>query len=406
VALACGAEAPGGRPGEAVATPAEIAIAGPLSCERPRHDFGTVREGEVLEHEFRLRAREELVVHDLAADCGCTVARLERLEVIGAGGTVPFEEGETLAAGDELALFVRIDTNGRPGSAEREIKLYHDRDPGFLSVRVSADVVPLVRFVPDPIPLLEQTAGEPASLEIAVLATDGEPFHLSHDPFGWPPTGRVELFPVDGPDLDAPDRNGHGGDSPTRAREWRVRVGFTADHPRGAAGYPLRLRTDIGAAPGEEGGKDGGEDTGHRVARQVSLRTIGKVSVAPPAITFGGVRSDEVLSRTLRVVCHDPAHELSEPSVRIEAVPASREFALARTAGVVARPVDGENAWDVELVLDGLDAEVPGTFAARLVVATGHPEEPELTVPITGFRLGGGAAARNAESPLAGAGGL
>ena len=59
-------------------------------------------------------------------------------------------------------------------------------------------------------------------------------------------------------------------------------------------------------------------------------------------------------------------------------------------AHLSTRRVPGENAWDIQLLLEGLAPEVPRTFLARLVVETGHPREPLLEAPIHGFHLEGG----------------
>ena len=67
----------------------------------------------------------------------------------------------------------------------------------------------------------------------------------------------------------------------------------------------------------------------------------------------------------------------------------ARGFALGRTASVVTRRVPGENAWDIQVLLSGLEEEVPNNFRARLVIETGHPKEPRFESQIIGIRMPG-----------------
>ena len=74
--------------------------------------------------------------------------------------------------------------------------------------------------------------------------------------------------------------------------------------------------------------------------------------------------------------------------VRYDALMILRNRAFGLVAGLVLLAACGRSEPRV-LVLgfDGLDPEVQGTFLARLVVATGHAELPELEALVRGTRL-------------------
>ena len=51
--------------------------------------------------------------------------------------------------------------------------------------------------------------------------------------------------------------------------------------------------------------------------------------------------------------------------------------------------INGDNPWDIQVLLSGLEEEVPNNFRARLVIETGHPDEPRFESQITGIRMPG-----------------
>ena len=107
----------------------------------------------------------------------------------------------------------------------------------------------------------------------------------------------------------------------------------------------------------------------------------------PSRADYFDIGAEETVSRSLRISSNDPEFELGEPRVRLEPMRPGDEFPLGRTAKISARPVEGENAWDVQLLFSELDPAVMRTFLARLVLETGHPEQPSIQVPVTGFHL-------------------
>ena len=165
----------------------------------------------------------------------------------------------------------------------------------------------------------------------------------------------------------------------------------------GLRGYPIHLETDVpnpDAVPGSEAQT-------FRATVFVTVEVVGELSLRPEVLTFGGVGTKELVSRSLRLTSHDTEFALAEPVARLLAIESDEVPALAATASFHARPVPGENAWEVELVLDGLAADVPPRFLARIELETGHPELPRLEAKVSGYRSDVGPAP---PAPPAGAG--
>lgn len=347
-----GLGAPGCEPGDGPA----------LRVAEPRVDFGVVREGQVLEQAWRVEVHRPTSVSAVKTDCGCTVARLERER---AGAVAPYEPGSALLPGDVLAVSARYDTLGRSGTSARAIHLALPE--GVLDLALAADVRPWLRCEPAAPAFARVRQGQGAETTLRVLSLSGEPFGLTATGRALPPWVALELAPE--------------GPAPAgRAPAWRLRAVLGSEAPRGLFSYALELETDVPIP-----GRSPDEPVRHFALAPVwSLQVVGPVALSRPDLEFGLVAAREAVARSLRVEGFDAAFRPEAVRARLEPVRPGEPFPLARTAQVHLRP--GVGACDVEVVLDGLDAEVRGTFLARLVVATGHPDLPELEALVRGTR--------------------
>ncbi len=359
---------------------ADTSVAGPpgpgLVCAEPSVDFGAVWQGAVLEHEFVFEAYgdEALVVAAARADCGCTVAQLELSEDAG-GPRRPYATGEPIPPGARLHVHVRYHTAGKRGATPRTVSLYGPTPEGRVQVTIHADVRRWLTVTPERIDLPPMTENEATEVSFRVASADGTPFALSTSGRAVPPEVVATV------QADQPDEAG-------RSSDWTALVRLGPGLPRGPRGYPIEFLTDV-PNPGAPRAEDGSTAPFSGTAF-LALQVVGPVSLSPPTLTLGLMRPDETVSRTVRVICHDPAFELPEPVVQLVPLRPGEDSPLQETASITTRRVEGLNAWDVELVLEGLDPKVPATFLARLVIETSHPAEPRLEAPITGFHLGAG----------------
>ena len=149
-----------------------------------------------------------------------------------------------------------------------------------------------------------------------------------------------------------------------------------------------------------------------------ALRQGAQVIVATPGRLCDHLRRDDKMLSTVQQLVLDEADEMlklgfmDDLEVIFEALPESRQSVLFSApdllvldeAHLVSEPdllkvarranrwvLIGEPAWDAgsARLLAGLDDDVTGTFLARLVVETGHPELGRLEAPISGVRRPG-----------------
>ena len=145
------------------------------------------------------------------------------------------------------------------------------------------------------------------------------------------------------------------------------------------------MHSDIPIPGGEK--LPNGELPTYEVSVPIMARVTGMVSYAPAFVSLGLIRPGQVISRSVRVTSHDPDFKLSEPKVTITGR-GGVEWEFAERFSTVIRPVAGEDAIDVEVRLDGMPETLNGSFSGELVIQVGHPEKPEIKLPITGVCRG------------------
>ncbi|GAB4233703.1 MAG: hypothetical protein Tsb0034_07040 [Ekhidna sp.] len=99
-----------------------------ITFEEELHDFGTIKDGDVVEHVFSFTNSGEapLIISDAKATCGCTVPEWPR-EPIPVGGS-----GE---------IKVRFNSKNKPGIQNKTVTLTANTWPTTQRVRIKANVV-------------------------------------------------------------------------------------------------------------------------------------------------------------------------------------------------------------------------------------------------------------------------
>jgi len=100
-----------------------------ISFEQEEHDFGTVDEGEVVEHTFQFTNTGEapLILVDAKASCGCTVPTWTR---------------EPVQPGAKGEVQVRFNTSGKPNSQTKTVTIKSNTEEGTKVVRIKGTVTP------------------------------------------------------------------------------------------------------------------------------------------------------------------------------------------------------------------------------------------------------------------------
>lgn len=93
------------------------------------HDFGTIREGEVLEYKFAFRnvGKGPLLIGSAETSCGCTASDYPRDPVPPGGGG---------------AITVRFKSAGKSGLQDKTVTLNTNAAPPVPKLRITADVQP------------------------------------------------------------------------------------------------------------------------------------------------------------------------------------------------------------------------------------------------------------------------
>ncbi len=103
-----------------------------MSFEETEYDFGTVAEGDVVEHTFKFTntGNAPLIVVNAKSSCGCTV---------------PTWTKEPVAPGEEGSMQVKFNTNGKPNAQTKSITVTANTEKGTESVRIKGMVTPKKR---------------------------------------------------------------------------------------------------------------------------------------------------------------------------------------------------------------------------------------------------------------------
>ncbi|MFA0961718.1 DUF1573 domain-containing protein [Roseivirga sp. BDSF3-8] len=93
------------------------------------HDFGTINEGDVVEHTFSFTNTGEkpLVISNAAASCGCTV---------------PSWPKDPIAPGETGEITARFNSTGKPNQQSKTITITANTYPEKNVLRIKANVLP------------------------------------------------------------------------------------------------------------------------------------------------------------------------------------------------------------------------------------------------------------------------
>lgn len=110
----------------------EGAPEGPLPAftfQEEEHDFGTIKEGDIVEHTFTFTNTGEapLIIESARASCGCTV---------------PIWPKEPIAVGETGEIMVRFNSTGKPNVQNKTVTITANSYPKISRLRIKAFVTP------------------------------------------------------------------------------------------------------------------------------------------------------------------------------------------------------------------------------------------------------------------------
>ncbi len=93
------------------------------------HDFGTIKEGDVVEHVFKFKntGKSPLVIQSARASCGCTV---------------PSKPDKPIAPGEESEILVKFDSHNKPGVQNKTVTITANTEPATTQLYIKSNVTP------------------------------------------------------------------------------------------------------------------------------------------------------------------------------------------------------------------------------------------------------------------------
>lgn len=100
-----------------------------MTFSETTYDFGTIKEGTVVEHEFSFKNTGEapLVIISAKGSCGCTVSKWS---------TDPINPGES------SSLLVRFNSSGKPNMQTKQVTITANTEKGTEILKIKALVTP------------------------------------------------------------------------------------------------------------------------------------------------------------------------------------------------------------------------------------------------------------------------
>ena len=100
-----------------------------MAFEKSEHDFGTINEGDIVEHTFTFTntGKAPLVIVSAKGSCGCTV---------------PTWPKEPVAPGETGEMLVKFNSSGKPNQQSKQVTITANTEAGTETLQIKAMVTP------------------------------------------------------------------------------------------------------------------------------------------------------------------------------------------------------------------------------------------------------------------------
>ena len=107
----------------------DSSLAAQITFDETVHDFGTAKEGDVMEYTFTFRntGNSPLVISEARSTCGCTVPKWPK---------------DPIATGATGEVTVKFNTLNKPGKQDKPVTIYANTLPNKTVVRIKGQVTP------------------------------------------------------------------------------------------------------------------------------------------------------------------------------------------------------------------------------------------------------------------------
>ncbi len=341
-----------------------------------KFDMGTVRQGEKREHVFQMSSggTAPLVIYQAKPSCGCTLGEV-RVED-DQGQYALYKMGDPIQPGRKVQITATVDTASKQGNVTVRIQVYTNDPVTTYQLALSGNVEPFLIVTPTALMFGDLSADSVKEGLVTIRTQSGEPMMLSisdSPPIPKPKGMEIALTPVEA-----------GADG--RAALWHLDVDLGPGLEEGQVGYRVSLITDHEMPSGKE--TPDGKKQMYNAGVTINGRVLGVLTCVPQYFSMGLVRPGQVISRMVKLTSNDPNFGLDKVTTTIRGFD-GQEFPWQSAFTTNLKPVPGENALEIELHLDGLPEGADGTFKGQVLIATGHPEKPEIPVSFSGVARAG-----------------
>lgn len=346
-----------------------------------KHTFGRVMQGTVAEHTFQLTSTgtEDLIIKQVKPTCGCTVAQV--FTGVDAEDLALYTFGDPIPPGRLVHFPAKLHTKNKTGHQNTRINIFSNDPRGTVQLGLEADIDPFFTINPRFLNFGQISVGDVVTKQARITAAKAQPVLMEVVEQMMPGGAAFELLPVNVADDG-------------RASSWELTVTLGPDLVEGNMARALQLKSDV-EIEGADKHHDGTMPT-YSAQLTLSAQVVGPFSYSPPYLSMGLVRPGQVVTRTVTLESHDPEFSFanSMPTISVQGLqnPGTTDFREWEHAGLftpVIRPVDGKNAVDIEVRLEGMPENATGSFRGTLVIEIDHPDKKEIALVITGVCRGG-----------------
>lgn len=335
------------------------------------HSYGTVIEGELIEHTFVLMStgQVDLVLEEIEVNCACTT--FEALRVDGAGQRSLYQAGAPLPVGDTLELAVRVDTTDKSGELMLNVRIKTNiPDKVYALAKLTLEVVKPFHSSPAVLALGELFPGQEAAGTVRISNIFAQPFRPELDLNKFAEWIGVELEPVD------PDPDG-------LALAWDVHLSVAAGLPaKNNNSYPIRLRTTLpDKAQFATASSDGSMQFTFQVIAGVRVRDW--IEFEPAQVQFGRLWAKRSYERSVTIKCNDEEFTLDVDPSDVSIQGYGKPFPWADNTTLEVHAIEGGDV-QIKIKVSGLPQRMPEPFVGYLSIDIGHPDFERIEVPIAG----------------------
>ena len=343
------------------------------------------RQGVPLSHrfEFKTGGGSPLVIERAIANCGCLDPVLT-YKSAGADSYQPYEVGEPIPPGAEVALEMAVDTLLKQDRSKLTVQLITNASDVPTTFELIADVEPRFRVTPPGLIFGDLRPGETRTGEIDIISTTGKPVRFVQDEAKKLPLPAGMSFLLE-PVRPTPDG---------RATHWKLRVQLGPGMKEGPGGYRFLLVSDheMPETPVLRKRREAAEAQGRALAPSfrnfsvnilTNFRILGDLEITPGVVSFGQLLAGQDYMQRVKLVATKPGIDLSNARAYIRGA-LGLEVPLADQMSVKTQPVEGENALWANVKITGVPAGFRGTIRCELVFETGYDDKPLVRVPVIG----------------------